>query len=99
MDERWWLLQYVFPTAAFAGLAALLRSGEVITWRNFFSATLNSGLFGLAVGLVMVARYGPEHFNLIWGAATLCGLAGIAGLEFAIELFRSWARRQTDKQD
>lgn len=99
MDTRWWLLQYILPSASFAGLAELLRSKQELTWRSVASATLNSGLFGLAIGAIMLQKFGTEHFNLIWGIATLAGLGGSALIDFAVELLRAWMKRKaTDDQ-
>lgn len=90
MDHRYWLLSAIVPISSLAGLAALLRSDEPITWRAGLSATLNSGLFSLCIGSLMLHKFGEDGWMLILGVSVLSGLGGNAALYFGIELLKSY---------
>jgi len=89
-DFKWWLLAAIFPACSFAGLAALLRSHQPITARAIASATLNSGLFGVAVASAMIHYHGWESVHLTIGASILSGLGGNAALDFGIQLVKAY---------
>lgn len=75
--------------ASFAGLAALLRSQQVLTWRNILSATMNSGVAGLVVGLTCYQLYdGQEHVLFMICISALAGLGGMSLLDFLITCFQ-----------
>ena len=91
MDAKWWLLLALFPTCSFAGLAALLRSKQPITKRALWSAVLNSGLFGVVVGAIMIHHFGTDALLLTFGIAVLSGLGGNTALDFGLEMLKTWA--------
>jgi hypothetical protein len=97
MDNRHWLLLVIFPTSSLAGLAALLRSGQKLNRRAVLSSLLNSGLFGVSVGAIMIHRYGMDSSHVILGISILAGLGGNALLDFSLELMRGLAKKQIDK--
>lgn len=75
--------------ASFAGLAALLRSKQVLTWRNILSATMNSGVAGLVVGLTWYQLYdGQEHVLFMICISALAGLGGMSLLDFLVTCFQ-----------
>ncbi len=88
-----WTLLAILPVCSFAGLAALLRTEQPITRRAVLAASLNSGLFGLAVAAAMVHRFGAESIYLILSVSVLSGLGGNAALDFAIEGVKAYVRK------
>ena len=63
--------------SSFAGLAELLRSGRPITPRAVIAAMLNSGLIGLALGLIWYTYFlGMGNIYFLVGVCTLAGLGG-----------------------
>ncbi len=75
--------------ASFAGLAELLRSGRPITWRNLVSASLNSGMIGLALGLVWYHYFlGQGDIYFLIGVCILAGLGGATMVDFILTIFK-----------
>lgn len=77
-----------FGVSAFAGLAALLRSGNKLTRIGVISALLNSGLLGLAIALLWYTKFQGNIYFLI-GTCVLSGLGGMASIEFVLKAFTS----------
>jgi hypothetical protein len=75
-----------FSIASLAGLAALLRSGQVLSWRMVFSAFMYSGIFGLTWSLICYRWFGGSAVNLYFlvGSAGLIGLGGASLLDFVV---------------
>lgn len=78
-----------FGLSSFAGLAELLRSGRPVTWRNLLSATTNSGLIGLALGLVWYHYFlGQGNVYFLIGVCILAGLGGATMVDFILTIFK-----------
>jgi hypothetical protein len=90
------LLAAVVPVSSLAGLAALLRSGRTVTKLAVLSALLNSGLFGLASGALLLHHYGLDYPWMIFGICTLAGLGGNSLLEVGLEIIKSWVRNRNE---
>lgn len=86
MEER----VYVFAASALvtglAGLAALLRSSQPITWLGIAGTFLNSSLLGLGLSLVWYGQFETAPHALV-GILVLVGLSGQPTLEFILKLF------------
>ena len=75
-----------FSISSFAGLAALLRSGKPLTWRNITAAFLYSGIFGLVIGLLWYQYFGgQDNVYFLIGVSGLAGLGGMSLLDFAVQ--------------
>lgn len=71
--------------ASFAGLAALLRSKQALSIRNILSATMNSGIVGMVVGLTWYQLFdGEEHVFFMICVSALAGLGGTSLLDFLL---------------
>lgn len=71
--------------ASFAGLAALLRSKQALSIRNILSATMNSGIVGMIVGLTWYQLFdGEEHVLFMVCVSALAGLGGTSLLDFLL---------------
>jgi hypothetical protein len=92
MDDKWSILMILFPVCSFSGLAALLRSEQPLTRRAVASASLNSGLFGVAIGGLMIHKFGLDSLHIIIAISILAGLGGNASIDFANELWRAYVR-------
>ena len=86
--SSWLMFGGVFLVASIGGLAALLRGGQEISWRQVWSALLNSGLVGLVIGSVMWSRFGGADPFLIFGVAALAGLGGATTLDLMLQFAR-----------
>ena len=75
-----------FFLAAFAGLAALLRTGTTLTKMALLSWFLNSGFLGLGICLIWYTRYQNDVYYLV-GICVLAGLGGMKTVEFGLEVF------------
>lgn len=85
------LFEATSALSSFAGLAELLRSGRPITTRAVLSAMLNSGLIGLAIGLVWYHKFlGDGNVYFLVGVCVLAGLGGATFIDFAISSFTRW---------
>lgn len=80
------MLLVAFGLASFGGVAALLRSNQVITLRSFLSACTYSGLAGLVVSLLWF-RYFDDEGNIYFllGVAALAGVGGSTVLDFLLQ--------------
>jgi hypothetical protein len=82
---------YVFITAfiiaGLGGLAALLRSKNVITWRTALSALLSSGLMGLTAALLWYNYFeGQKNIYFLLGLCGLMGLGGVTVIDFFLRI-------------
>lgn len=77
-----------FTLSSLGGLAALMRSGAVLTWRSVLSALLYSGVFGLVYSLVWYNYFDGERQNFFFliGSSGLVGLGGTTLLDFAVQV-------------
>lgn len=75
-----------FSLSSFAGLAALLRSGQKLSYRAVISAMLNSGLMGLVIFMTWYNLYGPENMWFLMGVSILAGLGGNTAIDFILTL-------------
>lgn len=87
--EDHYLLAALFPICSLGGLASALRSGHQPSKLEIASATLNSGLFGVAVAAILLDHFAWEQWRLIFGVAVLAGLGGNALLVFCLSLLQS----------
>jgi hypothetical protein len=76
-----------FGVSGFAGLAALLRSGNQLTSKSVISAGLNSGLLGLGVCLVWYHQY-VNDVHMLLGLCLLSGLGGMTTVDFVTDFVR-----------
>lgn len=76
-----------FAVSAIAGLAALLRSEEKLTWIKVLSSVLNSGMLGLGISLLWYLKFQTNIYMLI-GICVLAGLGGMTTIEFVLAAFR-----------
>lgn len=62
-----------FFGASVAGLAALLRGGEILTWRIVVAAFLHSGMWGVIIAFLL-----HQHLNVptLIAVAILSGIGG-----------------------
>lgn len=72
-----------FSIASFAGLAALLRTGDQVTKKSVTSAMLNSGLLSLALSLMLHKSYRDNIYFLI-GVCISVGLGGNPMVDFML---------------
>src|SRR5687768_16849941 len=77
-----------FGVSSFAGLAALLRAGKQVDLIATASATLNSGLLGLAIALVWYHKFQDNIYFLI-GICVLAGLGGATLVDFVVASFKA----------
>lgn len=77
-----------FGVSSFAGLAALLRAGKPVNGVTIFSAMLNSGLMGLALGLLWYNKFQDNIYFLI-GVCVLAGLGGATMIDFILQAFKA----------
>ncbi len=73
--------------SSLAGLAALLRSKQALTWRNVIATCLYSGMFGLIYGLIWFEWFDGENQNFFFliGTSGLVGLGGASLLDFVVD--------------
>jgi hypothetical protein len=79
-----WVFISAFGISAFAGLAALLRSGTPLTRTNICSSLLNSGILGLGISLLWYAKYQED----LIGVCVLAGLGGMTTVDFFLRVLR-----------
>ena len=79
-----WVFVSSFFVAAFAGLAALLRSVTPLSTKSVCSALLNSGLLGLAISLLWYTKFQSNPFFLI-GICVISGLGGLLSVDFVLK--------------
>lgn len=76
-------LAYIFGVTSFAGLAAILRSGQKLTMRSVLSAVLNSGLFGVGIATLWMHLYPDlQHPWFVVGVSLFAGLGGVSLMDF-----------------
>lgn len=81
------VLTSCFTISSLGGMAALLRSGKVITWRTGASAFLYSGIMGLVIGLVWYQYFsGQDNVYFLIGVSGLAGLGGTTLLDFVMQV-------------
>lgn len=100
MDEKnpYHIFGLAWGLSSFAGLAALLRSGQPLSKRLIASAILNSGLFGLAVAMIWRELYGETRYPwFMLGVSLLAGLGGNSLLDFAIQAIQSGLKIYADR--
>lgn len=78
-----------FGVASFAGLAALLRSGESLTAVRVLSSLLNSGLLGLGIALLWYHQFQDNIYFLV-GVCLVAGLSGMATVDFILQALRQF---------
>ncbi len=83
-----WVFISTFAITSFAGLAALLRSGKELTVRAIVSAMLNSGLLGLAIGMIWYKYYFSDNVWFLIGVSLLAGLGGMTVVDFLLQILR-----------
>lgn len=82
-----WLFILAFSVAAMAGVARLLRTSQLITFRLFLSAILNSGALGLCMALLLFTWFKDNTWFLL-GLCLLAGLGGMTALGFILSILR-----------
>jgi len=82
------LLALIFGVTAFAGLASVLRSKRSLSIRTLVSVLLNSGLSGLACGLVG-REYLTSNVQLLLGLLLLLSLGGTPILDFVLSVIQN----------
>ena len=77
-----------FCCASLAGISRLLRSDERVTPRYAFAAALHSGLWGLAVALLLddLVDPGNQHNFLIIAVSIMSGIGGATVTDFVMSL-------------
>lgn len=80
-----------FAVSAFAGLAALLRSGRRVGIYSIASDMLNTGCLGLAISLIWYARFKSSD-DAVYCMIGICLLAGLSGSR-AINIIAQYCKR------
>lgn len=77
-----------FAVSAFAGLAALLRSGKRVGFLSVLSSMLNTGFAGLAFSLIWYVKFKGSDDTLycLIGICVLVGLGGTPALDLVLQL-------------
>ena len=83
--EPWKLFGGIFLSASLAGLAALLRSHQLLTTRRIVSALLNSGFIGTIIALGWYANYKETNLYFLIAVSVLAGLGGATTLDFVTQ--------------
>ena len=92
-----WLLVILGPLGSLAGCAALLRSGNALSKRAFWTAILNSGLMSVGVATLMFKIYGPEEIWLTISISIFSGLGGNAFIDFVLAALMRFAEKRIEK--
>ncbi len=87
MNSSLWVFASAFLVSAFAGLAALLRSGHKLCVVKIVSSLLNSGLLGLGISLLWYTKFQDNLYFLV-GMCVLAGLGGMTTVDFVVMLYR-----------
>jgi len=90
-----YLLLLLAPLGSLAGCAALLRSGQELSKRAFWTAILNSGLMATAIASGMFWHFGTEEAWLTISVSIFAGLGGTAVIDFMLALLISWVKNKT----
>jgi hypothetical protein len=72
---------------ALAGVAALLRSTSILTWRMVLSAGLNSAALGAGMAMLLFTYFKDNTWFLL-GLCLLSGLGGMTLLGFVLHLLK-----------
>lgn len=80
-----------FAVSAFAGLAALLRSGKRVTTLRVLSDMSNTGCLGLAISLIWYSRFKASD-DAVYCMIGICVLAGLSGSR-AIDIIAQYCKR------
>ena len=79
----------IFTFISFAGLAAVLRSGQELSARAVLSATIGSAVFGLGVAVAWCTRYGGgEHLGFVGAVSSLAGVGCSSLLDSVLHAVR-----------
>jgi len=89
--DHWVFFCGIFLFASLGGLAALLRSGQSITWVQIVSAILNSGIMGFIVALVLWSRFAGQDIYLLIGISAMAGFGGTTVVDFSIKVLKKKA--------
>ena len=89
------LLLMLAPIGSLAGCAALLRSGQALSKRAFWTAILNSGLMATAIASGMFWHFGTDEAWLVISVSIFAGLGGTAAIDFMLALLISWVKNKT----
>jgi hypothetical protein len=79
----------IFFLSSVGGIAAALRSSKNVAVKDYISAALNSGIFGLIIGLLGWRLWGDQHLFFLIGFSALAGFGGTTLIDFA---FQTWKR-------
>lgn len=85
----WQVLASAFTISSVAGLAALLRSKQPLTWRAVIAAALYSGCMGFIIAALWMKEYGlagDPYFIL--GVAALAGIGGVSVVDLVVIAIR-----------
>ena len=93
------LLLILGPIGSLAGCAALLRSGQELSKRTFWTAVLNSGLLAVAIAAGMFWHFGTEETWLTISVSIFAGLGGTAVIDFFLALGLRWAKKKFGDTD
>ena len=92
--DRMWQYLLAGGLSSVASLGAHLRTGGELTKRAFWTAVLNSGLLGVAIGAVLIWKVGYNHLPLIIAVSILAGLGGMSFVDFILGMARLAVKRQ-----
>jgi hypothetical protein len=76
-----------FGISALAGVAALLRTSQVLSARALVSAGLNAGAVGMGIALVLFTYFKDNTWFLL-GVCLLAGLGGMTCLGFILAVIQ-----------
>jgi phosphatidylglycerophosphate synthase len=77
-----------FAVAAFAGLAAYLRTAKAPSWMGVASAISNGGCIGIAVCGFCYWKWESPSVPIVLGACSLIGLGGIEMVNYIMSLVK-----------
>jgi len=76
-----------FFVSGLSGIASLLRSGKEVKKITIITASLNSGLLGLAISLLWYQKFQENIYELM-GICVMSGLGGAASLDFILNFLQ-----------
>lgn len=86
-DTRFQIYLASFVLSSLAGLASQFRS-KSINWKSCVSASLNSGLCGLAITLISLTTVAVKYPEALLGFSVIVGLGGMKTINFIAEAGR-----------